>query len=298
MLHSCSKKRVILIFKIVHTDPRERFPEFLAHLQLIFLTPSSSWCSYKTTEKSAKQFNRFHPTGGPIRESNNDGCFHLRRSKNLHLQHLPLLRITAIDLHQLVVLKWLEDHSGFFPLTLPHPRLITRVAQYTFGPNVVHYYYSAPLPAPHPSPIVQVMECITNRCYNGTLFYTVLTDVSSSEGLSSSVNSTSAAPVAATSLVEIEASIFAEVEQAACRCEFVLKWLDNHTGYFPPLPPKPKLITRAAQYTFGPSEVHYFYSAPLPAPHPPRDIVLPYIVPVPFCILPMVPVRVPLQNRT
>ncbi|RVE42697.1 hypothetical protein evm_012664 [Chilo suppressalis] len=106
----------------------------------------------------------------------------------------------------------------------------------------------------------------------------------------------SAAPVAATSLVETQASPFADVEQAACRCEFVLKWLEDHSSYFPPLPPKPKPITRVAQYTFGPSEVHYFYSAPLPAPHPPKDIVLPYIVPAPFRISPMVPVRIPLQR--
>ncbi|RVE42700.1 hypothetical protein evm_012667 [Chilo suppressalis] len=111
-----------------------------------------------------------------------------------------------------------------------------------------------------------------------TLFYAALMDVSSSEDLSASVHSTSAAPVP-----------FADVEQAVCRCEFVLKWLEDHSSYFSPLPPKPKPITRVAQYTFGPSEVHYFYSAPLPAPHPPKDIVLPYIVPAPFRISPMVP---------
>ncbi|KAL0883438.1 hypothetical protein ABMA27_016818 [Loxostege sticticalis] len=90
---------------------------------------------------------------------------------------------------------------------------------------------------------------------------------------------------------EVSAKLVLEVEVKPCRCEFVHKWLDDHVKYFPPLPPQPapKVITRLCAYTYGPAQIHYYYSQPVEAVYTPRNIQLPYIMPAPHRISPLRP---------
>ncbi|XP_028173201.1 uncharacterized protein LOC114362129 [Ostrinia furnacalis] len=77
-------------------------------------------------------------------------------------------------------------------------------------------------------------------------------------------------------------------ESPICRSDFVYKWLDDHQPYF--CTPLPKVITSICSYSYGPPQIHYYYSQPLTVTHGLRNIKLPYIVQAPFRISPMKPV--------